>query len=138
MSNKIRILVIEPFKEPYIQEVNDNLEELQDIVKGDMENLTLESNINLICNEYGKLKNLEFNRVIKDDVLCGTFFIVAQEGEKLTSLSKEKIQKYKKEFRLKNDEGIIELLRREVKHSSELLKLNLKGIEQLKGRILKK
>lgn len=137
MSNKIRILVVEPFKEPYIQEVNDNLEDLQNIVKGNIENLKLESNINLICNEYGKIKNLEFNRVIKDDVICGTFFIAAQE-EKLTSLTKEQIQKYKKEFRLKNDEGIIELLRREVKYSSKLLKLNLKGIEQLKGRILKK
>lgn len=129
---KIKILVVEPNKEPYTLEINNTLENLQNIVGSDIENKKLEPNVNLLCNEYGKIKDLAFNRIITNDVICGTFLIVSQCSEEFASLTKKQIQKYTKEFKLENDKGVIEFLKLEVKHSSKLLNLNLKGIEGLK------
>jgi len=66
----------------------------------DIENVTLEHNINLICNEEGKLRNLQPNRIINNDCIVGTFFIAKQKGEKLVSLNEKEIAKYKDMFKI--------------------------------------
>lgn len=137
MNNKIRILVVEPNKEPYQLKIEHKLENLQQIVGGLIEFVELEHNVDLICNEEGKLDNLEFNRVITNDIICGTFFIVGQHKGETISLSKKQIKKYKKIFKLKKDKCVIEFLKRKFKNSSELLKVNLIGVERLKKRISK-
>ena len=51
MSNKIRILVVEPFKEPYQIRIEHTLKNLQKVVGGYIEILQLEHNVDLICND---------------------------------------------------------------------------------------
>lgn len=135
--SKIRVLIVEPNKEPRQVRIEHTLKNLQKIVGGLIEFVELEHNVDLICNEEGKLLNLEFNRVITNDVIVGTFIIVGQNKGETISLSRKQIRKYKKEFRLKNDEGVITLLRQEVKRSSEAIHLNFTGIERLK-RVIKR
>lgn len=135
--SKIRVLIVEPNKEPYVKEIENTLEEKQKIVGGLIGFLELEYNVDLICNEEGKFLNLEFNRVITNDVIVGTFIIAGQNKGETISLSRKQIKKYKKEFRLKNDEGVITLLKQEVKRSNEALYLDFTGIEKLKGVIKK-
>lgn len=135
--NKIRVLIVEPNKEPRQVRIEHTLNNLQKIVGGLIEFVELEYNVDLICNEEGKLLNLEFNRVITNDVIVGTFIIAGQNRGETISLSKKQIKKYKKEFRLKNDEGVISLLKQEVKRSNEAIYLNFAGIEKLKGVIKK-
>lgn len=137
MNNKIRILVVEPNKEPYQLKIEHKLENLQQIVGGLIEFVELEHNVDLICNEEGKLDNLEFNRVITNDIICGTFFIVGQHKGETISLSKKKIKKYKKIFKLRNDKGVIELLKQSFKNSNNLLSYNLIGVERLKKEFQK-
>lgn len=132
MNNKIRILVIEPNKEPYQLKIEHKLENLQQVVGGLIEFVELEHNIDLICNEEGKIYNLEMNRVITNDVICGTFFIAGQHQGETISLSKQQITKYKKIFRLKNDKMVIELLKQRFENSYNLLNYNLTGVEKLK------
>lgn len=135
--NKIRVLIVEPNKEPRQVRIEHTLNNLQKIVGGLIEFVELEYNVDLICNEEGKLLNLEFNRVITNDVIVGTFIIAGQNRGETISLSRKQIKKYKKEFRLKNDEGVISLLKQEVKRSNEAIYLNFAGIEKLKGVIKK-
>lgn len=133
---KIRILVVEPNKEPYQIRIEHTLENLQKLVGGLIEIVELEHNVDLICNEEGKIYNLPFNRVIRNDIIVGTFIITGQHKGDTISLSRKQIKKYKKIFRLKNDDGIIEFCRQQIKNSSELLNLNLLGVEKLKGFIV--
>ena len=69
--NKIRILVVEPYKEPYQLKVKHTLKNLQNIVGGLIEYIQLEHNVDLICNEEGKILRLPLNRKVGYDVKIG-------------------------------------------------------------------
>ena len=60
--DKIRVLIVEPNKEPKQAKIEHNLETLQEVVGGLIEFVELEYNIDVICNEEGKIDNLELNK----------------------------------------------------------------------------
>lgn len=136
--NKIKILVVESNKEPIIKVVKKPLEEITNVINGILEYIPLENNILLICNKYGKQNNLEFNRTIKNDIICGTFAIVEHNLQEIVSLENQKIKKYKKQFKLERDLNMIKFLKCTIKDSENILKynLNLENIEE-KVKILK-
>ena len=123
--NKIRILVVEPNKEPYKKKIPHTLEDMQRVVGGLIEFVELEYNVDLICNEEGKIYNLPMNRAIQNDIIAGTFFIAGQHNGETISLSKKQIKRYKDIFKLNRDKDLIDMLNKEVKNSSNLLNLNL-------------
>ena len=123
--NKIRILVVEPNKEPYKKKIPHTLEDMQRVVGGLIEFVELEYNVDLICNEEGKIYNLPMNRAIQNDIVTGTFFIAGQHNGETISLSKKQIKRYKNIFKLNRDKDLIDMLNKEVKNSSNLLNLNL-------------
>ena len=59
--SKIRVLIVEPNKEPRQVRIEHTLKNLQKIVGGLIEFVELEHNVDLICNEEGKLLNLELD-----------------------------------------------------------------------------
>ena len=131
--NIIRILIVEPNKEPYQKRINHTLEDMQNVVGGLLEYIELEHNVDLIYNEEGKIYNLQMNRAIQNDIIAGTFFIAGQHKGETISLSKKQIKKYKKIFRLEQDKALIELLRETVKESSNLLNLRLINVGKWRG-----
>lgn len=104
----MKILVIEPLKEPYTKEINDSLESMQKIVDGLIQAIYPfdRPEIALICNEEGKLNHLPLNRALFDkdgnivDIVAGTFFLCSApaDSENFESLTDEQIEKYKKRF----------------------------------------
>lgn len=100
MKNKIRILVVEPFKEPYQIRIKHTLKNLQRIVGGYIEILQLEHTVDLICNDEGKINGLPFNRFVDYDIIAGTFIIAGHKDSETISLSRKQIKKYKEVFRL--------------------------------------
>lgn len=100
MSNKIRILVVEPFKEPYQIKIEHTLKNLQKIVDGYIEILQLEHNVDIICNDEGKINKLPLNRFVDYDIIAGTFIIAGYKDSETISLSKKQIKKYKEVFKL--------------------------------------
>lgn len=62
--NKIRILVVEPNKEPYQLKIEHTLENMQNVVGGLIEFIELEPSVDLICNEEGKTDGLELLEMI--------------------------------------------------------------------------
>ena len=131
--NKIRVLIVEPNREPYQKRINHTLEDMQNIVGGLLEYIELEHNVDLIYNEEGKIYNLQMNRAIQNDIIAGTFFIAGQHKGETISLSKKQIKKYKEIFRLEQDKSLIELLRETVKESSNLLNLRLTNVGNWRG-----
>lgn len=135
MEGKRKILIVEPNKEPYTKSVQDIEQALIEII-GELAYFTLKSKIDLVYNAEGKINNLPFNRVIADDVLCGTFAIVGHFGDDWCSLTSKQIRFYKKQFQTRKDEGVIEFLNMSLKSSSELLNFRLRGVGRLKNIIV--
>ena len=104
----MKILVIEPMKEPYVKEIDGKLETMQSIVGGLIQAIYPfdHPEIALICNEEGKLNRLPLNRALFDkdgnivDIIAGTFFLCSapSDSENFESLTVEQIEKYQKRF----------------------------------------
>ena len=105
MQRSIRCLKVEPNKLPEEVTIPNTLKAKQEIVGGDIEYAYMENDnsVVLICNEYGKLDGLPYNRDIGYDVIAGPFLIVGDEdtGED-RSLLDEQIKKYKNVFNEKS------------------------------------
>lgn len=85
----IKVVLCEVGKEPKVVEIKNDLQTLQEIVGGYIENVTLRSKICLICNEEGMLKGLPFNRC----GILGPFILSkANEDDELISLSDSEIR----------------------------------------------
>lgn len=95
----IKVLVVEPKNKPYIGIIENNLESLQAMVGGLIEEVSLSDSASIICNEEGKLLNLTANRRLGNDVLAGRFIIVGvDDGEHFKSLSPQNIEIYQEQF----------------------------------------
>lgn len=102
------ILKIEPHKHPETIEIDGSLESMQAVVGGLIQAIyPFEAPVALVCNDEGKLCNLEKNRALYSaetgavyDVICGTFFVcgVSTEAAEFTSLTTEQIKTYTELF----------------------------------------
>lgn len=111
----MQILVVEPEKRPYLQEIEGNLESMQAVVGGLIEPV-YDGDCAIVVNEEGKISNLPFNRVLIEgkeiiDFLFGRFFICGVGEENFTDIPESAVERYSKRF------GYYERL---VKHNGEL------------------
>ena len=84
---KIKVLVVEPLKEPYVREIS-GLDDMRAIVGGYIEAAYPfpNDNVAVVCNESGKIMGLPANRPIMDesgllpkDIIQGTFFVAGAD-----------------------------------------------------------
>lgn len=95
MQNEIKVVIVEPHKNPTITTIKTKLENLQEAVGGLIEIIDIEDDVCILCNEEGKLIGLEGNRKLGDDILVGTFFLCGSNNEgEITSLTDSQIEKY--------------------------------------------
>ena len=86
-------------KEPKVEYIENTLDDMQRVVGGLIEEIDLNDNTVLVCNEEGKLMNLQANRRVGRDVIAGTFFFAGDDGsEDLVSLTDEQVNEYKERF----------------------------------------
>ena len=105
----MKILVIEPLKEPYVKDIDDSLVNMQQIVGGTIQAIYPFDNPEtaLICNDEGKLIGLPLNRALFDkdrnivDIVSGTFFLCSAptDSENFESLTDENIEIYREWFK---------------------------------------
>lgn len=96
----MRVLMIEPMKEPHVVDIENDLESMQKAVGGLIEVINLEDDIVMVDNEEGKLIGLEGNRRVGRDIIAGTFFLCGSNDEgEFVSLTEEQIDKYTNCFR---------------------------------------
>lgn len=94
MEKSIKILEVHPSRNPVAVEIENELKAMQDIVDGYIETIKLRENVVIVCNEEGKLRSLQPNRVVGNDVIVGTFFICGTKGANFCSLTEEQIKEY--------------------------------------------
>ena len=100
MSDKIKVLVVEPMKPCEVREIS-GLDEMQAIVGGHIQAVyPYQDEVALVCNEDGKYLDLPDNRPLTNDrgipydVICGTFFLAGLGEEDFVSLTDEQIEKF--------------------------------------------
>lgn len=98
-TNKLEVLIVEPDKLPYEKTIINDLKSLQNEVDGLIEMVDIDDNVSIICNEEGKILNLNLNRIVGNDIIAGNFFIAGfNDSGDIISLSKDQIEKYKKVY----------------------------------------
>ena len=102
MNEKIKCLLVEPNRLPQLIEIQKDLKEYQRLVNGYIEVAYLpdDCDVVLICNDEGKINNMELNRDIGYDIIAGPFLVVGDDYENadFKSLTDEQILKYKMIF----------------------------------------
>ena len=97
----MKVLVVEPEKEPYVKEISSGLSSLQKEVGGFIEAVyPFEDPVAIICNEEGKLEGLPLNRALRDedghvyDIIAGTFLIAGLSEDNFCSLDDTQVEKF--------------------------------------------
>lgn len=107
-ENKIDVIYVEPMKEAKVIEINEDLDSMQKLVGGRIEEyMPFDDEVAIICNEEGKMSGEQLNRGICDDdgqlldIIAGPFFIAYApiESEVFLPLPKELKEKYESKFR---------------------------------------
>ena len=89
---KMRVIIKRPDeKYGHVCNISDRLENLQNTVGGPIEIVQINrladgKPVLMVCNEEGKVRDLEHNMYIGDEEIVGTFFLCSSEGEELTDL----------------------------------------------------
>ena len=103
--SKMKVLVMEPIKTPYVKEISHDLHEMQEIVGGFIEPIYFEPKNDAIvyCNEEFLLHDFAPNRFVGEILVHGTFFVVGNTrndyGEwESCSLTEEQVAKYMQQF----------------------------------------
>ena len=128
---KIKVLVVECDKEPYTKEIKNTLKEKQKLVDGHIQFYELENDVDLICNEEGKVFSYRMNRIVKNDIICGTFIVTGQRDGDSISLTEAQIKKYKNYFSLKSQSVPLALVKNKFTESCDLLGVDLTDIHLL-------
>ena len=78
----IRVVYVEPGKESRTIEIRDDLNEMQSLVGGHIEEyMPFDDEVAVICNEEGKITGLPLNRGIENEngqlieIIAGPFFV---------------------------------------------------------------
>ncbi len=112
---KIKVLVKEPYKEPYVKVIEKDLENYQEIVGGLIECVEMPNvkGVDLYVNEEGKLQGLQGNFWLPEyeDCVVGTCYMVgynANTGDNV-SITEQQIsncKKYIEHFKIPNDRDL--------------------------------
>ena len=115
-QEKLRVIVCRPMQKAEVIEIDDDLQSMQSIVGGFIEEYMpfydehdpRIEDVAIICDDEGKMKRSQMNRSIQNekgeiqDIIAGTFFICYApiESEKFLSLPEDLEQKFLKKFEL--------------------------------------
>lgn len=82
MKSPIKVIIKEPGKPAYYDELPNELEILQKTVDGYIETVTLvPDELVVICNEEGRLSRLPANCALRGVGFCGTIIVCGVDGE---------------------------------------------------------
>ena len=106
MSDKMKVLVVEPMQEPYTKDIDMGLKSLQNEVGGNIQAVyPFDEEAAIVCNEEGKINGLELNRALYDedgkiyDILAGTFLVCGLKEDNFGSLPDDLINKFSEQFK---------------------------------------
>lgn len=108
---KIKVLLVIPNKEVQIIKIPASMKFIRAFIGKDLFKLKLSDNVLLLADKNAN--NDEFNRIIKDNIILGTFLIVSVKNNRLVSMKKKDIRKYTNMFKLRKHKRKIDIYKNE-------------------------
>ena len=89
----MKIIFKAPYKVPEIRYIDGGLETLQKLVGGNIEPISLNNGMVILCDEEGKLKGKEPNIWLEriKDTLVGNVIFIGEDGEDFTDFPEEQL-----------------------------------------------
>lgn len=96
----LRILYVEPNKPAVVAEMERGLTAIQRAVGGTYEQVYMDNNTVILCNENGKLNGMMGNRRYNNgaNVIAGPFVVVGAGSVDYESLTDEQVERYMQKF----------------------------------------
>lgn len=82
----MEVIIKKPGSPAYLEDIPNTLEELQRIVGGYIETVTLATDAVIICNEEGRLRDLPYNCELFGVPFVGTIIIAGVSADEFTDV----------------------------------------------------
>ena len=85
----LKVIMCPAERPPYVTNISGSLENMQKIVGGYIETVTIDTSsgpIVIVCNEDGRIQDLPENRSLFLDGFCGDCFICGVSGEEFADI----------------------------------------------------
>lgn len=97
----MKVLIVEPNKHPYEQEIDSGFRSMRRIVGGSIDIIyPFDDLVAIVCNDEARLEpDAEWNRYIGTELIKGTYFVCGiDEDGNLCDLPDDLMEKYKNFF----------------------------------------
>lgn len=107
-NSKLKVIFVQPMRTAKVIEIDNELDAMQKLVGGSIEEyMPFKDDVAIVCNEEGKLRELEPNRAVYDEhgqlqeVICGDFFLcyAPLDSDSYLSMPEDLKQKYEETFK---------------------------------------
>ena len=125
---KIKVLLVMPGKEPQIVRIPASIKYIKSFIGENLYRIKLSENTTLIANRDANMA--DFNRMLGDKIILGTFFVVSK---------KKDIRKYTNMFKLRKHQKKIDIYREDYleEYYSNQRKMKQKNAKRNKEQIFK-
>ena len=96
----MKVIVKEPGESPKMVTIDGSLESLQRLVGGYIEHVEFTKQTGILVNEEGKLRKLEPNIILPEDMLVGTVVFVGESGEEFVDVPEREAEVILKAFEI--------------------------------------
>ena len=132
---KIKVLLIMPGKEPQVVKIPASIKFIKAFIGEELYRVKLNENTVIIANENAKID--EFNRILRGNILLGTFIIVSIKKNRRISMKKKDIRKFKNMFKLRKHQKKVDIYKDEFleEYYSNQRKMKQKNAEKNRQEI---
>jgi len=121
---KIKVLLVAPGMEVQKVRIPASTKFIKSFIGNDLIKLNITESVAIFANKNPNIE--EFNRVYKDNIMMGSFFVVGLKKQKLASLKKREMKRYINLFKLSKHKVKIEKLKEEFLEKYYAKQINLK------------
>ena len=92
MSRKIKVVMCPAERAPYVCAISNSLENMQRVVGGDIEAVTIDDKCVLICAEEGRILDMPENQSCPFAGFVGDVFFCGPDGEEFGDLGDDQVR----------------------------------------------
>jgi len=108
---KIKVLLVMPNKETQIVKIPANIKFIKAFIGEELYKIKLDKNNILIANKNAELD--QFNRILRGNIILGTFLVISLKNNRRVSMKKRDIRKFTNYFKLRKHQNKVNTLKDE-------------------------